>query len=102
MDDQNEIRKTRLMEDEPPVITMQDENGKDVDFEFLDLVDYDGGVYALVVPAGDKDGNVLILRETDGSPDGEEQSFEVETDEETLNAVFDIFKKNHQDDFDFE
>lgn len=102
MDDMDEIRKVQLADDEPPVITMQDENGNDTDFEFLDLIDYNGGVYALVIPADDGEGNVLILRETSGSPDDEEQSFEVEDDDDTLQAVFDIFKKNHADDFDFD
>ena len=37
-------------EEEIEIITLTDENGEDMDFEFLDLVEYEGKRYAVLLP----------------------------------------------------
>ncbi|MFQ9592898.1 MAG: hypothetical protein ACLRZ5_16635 [Ruminococcus sp.] len=37
-------------EEEIEIITLTDENGEDMDFEFLDLVEYEGKRYAVSSP----------------------------------------------------
>ncbi len=80
------------------IITLQDENGEDTDFELLDVIDYEGKEYIVLIPVEDEDGNVLIL---EVETDGDEESYATVDDEEILNAVFEIFKENFKDEFNF-
>lgn len=95
-------------EDEIEIITLTDENGEDMDFEYLDTIDYEGKRYAVLLPpiedvAGedeDEDEEVLILQvEDDGTEDSE--SYVFVDDDDVLSAVFDIFKEKFKDEFDF-
>ena len=80
------------------IITLQDENGEDTDFELLDVIDYEGKEYIVLIPVEDEAGNVLIL---EVETDGDEESYATVDDEEILNAVFEIFKENFKDEFNF-
>ena len=80
------------------IITLQDENGEDTDFELLDVIDYEGKEYIVLIPLEDEDGNVLIL---EVETDDDEESYATVDDEEILNAVFEIFKENFKDEFNF-
>lgn len=72
------------------------------DFELLDTVEYEGELYFMLVPAteGDEvDGEVFIMkRVVDES--GEEMLEAVEEDE-IFDAVYNIFKENNKDEFEF-
>lgn len=50
----------------PNIMTLQAEDGRNVDFEFLDLIEYDGESYVVLLPAeeeeGEESGKVVILR----------------------------------------
>lgn len=70
------------------LISMINENGEEEKFEFLDLINYEEEGYSILLPA-DSDGTVLILKVTD------EKEYVSEEDEETLRAVFGLFKKAH-------
>lgn len=83
------------------IVKLIDEEGNEVSFEVLDVIDYKEERYAILVPDED-DGeadSVVILR-VDVDADGEETLSSVE-DDETLEAVFEIFKENCSDEFDF-
>lgn len=82
------------------IITLNDENGDEVRFEFLDLVEYEGEKYVVLLPE-DGDGEVVILRLDDTDLDSEEDTFLGVEDEETLQAVFGIFKEKNKDEFEF-
>lgn len=82
------------------IITLQDENGEDVRFEFLDLIEYEGGRYVVLLPEDDTDGEVIILKVEDLNE--EEESYTGVDDDDILNAVFDIFKEKFKDEFNFE
>ena len=85
------------------VIVLNDEDGNEVNFEFLDLVELDGEEYVILLPtdeAEDEAGEVVILQVEDTDSDEEESYISVE-DEEILNKVFEMFKEKFKDEFDF-
>ena len=87
------------------MILLQDERGRDIPFEFLDLLEYEGKEYVVLLPAEDdgtgENDEVVILEvlPVQGHPDLE-QYVSVES-EEILNAVFEIFKEKFKDAFNF-
>lgn len=84
------------------IILLNDDEGNQVPFEFLDLVEYEGGEYAVLLPAGDEedDGEVVILQVVDDG-NGETESYLAVEDEGALTAVFEIFKEKFKDEFNF-
>ncbi len=86
------------------IIILSDENGEDVQFEFLDLIEYDSEEYVVLLPVveegEEEDGEVVILKVED-SEDDEDESYVSVDDEETLNQVFEIFKEKFKDEFNF-
>lgn len=97
---------TTADEEEIEIITLTDENGEDMDFEFLDLVEYEDKRYVVLLPpiedveGEDEDEEVLILQvEDDGTEENE--SYVFVDDDDILTAVFDIFKEKFKDEFDF-
>ena len=75
------------------IIVLNDEDGNEVKFEFLDLIEYGGEEYVVLLPAeeGDEADEVVILKVED-TENEEEESYVSVDDEETLNTVFSIFK----------
>ena len=85
------------------IIVLNDENGNEVKFEFLDLVELDGEEYVVLLPADEdeeEEGEVVILKVED-TDDEEEESYVSVDDEETLNKVFEMFKEKFKDEFNF-
>lgn len=85
------------------IIVLTDEDGQDVEFEFCASVEYDGNEYVVLLPTDDDDGEVVILQvmESEDAEDDEATYVGVD-DDEVLQAVFDLFKEQAGDDFDFE
>jgi len=87
------------------IIVLNDENGNEVKFEFLDLVELDEEEYVVLLPVsedGEEDeGEVVILKLEDTDEDAEEESYVGVEDEEILNKVFAIFKEKYKDEFNF-
>ena len=103
----DEMNVSTPNEEEIEIITLTDENGEDMEFEFLDQVDYEGKRYAVLLPpVEDVDGEenedeeVLILQVEDDGNDKTE-SYVFVDDDDILSAVFDIFKERFKDEFDF-
>ena len=85
------------------IVVLNDEDGNEVEFEFLDLIEYDGEEYVVLLPNDDEDedaGEVLILKLEDTDSEDEESYVSVE-DEEVLNKVFENFKEKFKDEFNF-
>ena len=87
------------------IITLNDENGEEVSFEFLDLIELDDEKYVVLLPLEedeetDEVGEVVILQLEDTESEDEESYIGVE-DEEILNKVFQIFKEKFKDEFNF-
>ena len=87
------------------IIVLNDENGNEVQFEFLDLVELDDEEYVVLLPVsaeGEEDeGEVVILKLEDTDENSEEESYVGVEDEEILNKVFAIFKEKYKDEFNF-
>ena len=63
-------------------------------------MEYEGEKYVVLLPE-DGDGEVVILRLDDTDLDSEEDTFLGVEDEETLQAVFGIFKEKYKDELEF-
>ena len=84
------------------IIVLNDEDGNEVRFEFLDLVELDDEEYVVLLPvAEEEEGEVVILKLEDTDEDSDEESYVGVDDEEILNKVFQIFKEKYKDDFNF-
>ena len=87
------------------IVTLNDEDGNEVKFEFLDLVELDDEEYVVLLPIledGEEDeGEVVILKLEETDEETEEESYVGVEDEEILNKVFQIFKEKFKDEFDF-
>ena len=79
------------------IVVLNDEQGNEVKFEFLDLVELDNEEYVVLLPVTDEgeedEGEVVILKLEDTDDDSEEESYVGVEDEEILNKVFEIFKE---------
>lgn len=65
------------------------------------MIDYQGKEYVVLLPAEESDeADEVVILEVE-STDSEEESYTSVEDEETLNAVFEIFKEKFKDEFDF-
>ena len=81
------------------IIVLKDEEGRDVCFEFLDLLEYDGEEYVILMQEDDDSGEVVILRLEGEDEEGED--YVAVEDEETLDQVYELFRKKHRDDYHF-
>ncbi len=92
-------------EQDDNIIILNDEDGKENRFEFLDLVDLDNEQYVVLLPADEADsdepGEVVILKVEDSDDGSDEESFVSVDDEKVLNEVFEMFKHKFKDEFDF-
>ena len=96
-----EFDETEAMnEDEATnIITLTDEEGNDVDFEFLDLIEYEGNEYVILLPV-EEDSDEVVILQVEVTEDDEEIYTNIE-DEDVLMAVFELFKDKYKDEFDF-
>jgi len=103
--DNNENDMPEVDEELDNIITLNDENGEEVKFEFLDLVELDSEEYVVLLPLSENDadedaGEVVILKVEDTDSEDEESYVSVD-DEETLEKVFEMFKEKFKDEFNF-
>ncbi len=89
-----------LPEEEVSILTLTDENGEELNFEYLDSIEYQGVEYLVLAPEGDEEGETVIL-EVQPVDEENENYFGVE-DEAVLEAVFAIFKEKYKDILQFE
>ncbi|MBO5953698.1 MAG: DUF1292 domain-containing protein [Oscillospiraceae bacterium] len=84
-----------ILEEEDSLITLTDENGEDITFEYLDCIEYAAKEYLVLTPAEDEAGEIVIL-EIEPVDEQTENYLAVE-DEATLDAVYGIFKDRYKD-----
>ena len=99
----NEIPENIEGEEVDNIVILNDEEGNEVQFEFLDLIEYNEEEYVILLPVEDEiseePGEVVILKVESISED--EESYVSVEDEEVLNNVFEIFKEKFKDEFNF-
>ena len=84
-----------LQEEESNILTLTDETGADVDFEYLDCIEYEGKEYLVLMPAEELSTEIVILEVE--PVDEENENYLAVDSEETLDAVFQIFKERYKD-----
>lgn len=91
------------MEEMSNKVVLNDEDGNEVEFELLDLVEYSGEEYVVMLPCDETadDGMVVILK-LEQTDDEDLESYVAVEDEQTLNAVFEMFKERFKEEFTFE
>lgn len=90
-------------EDFDSLVYLRDDDGNELAFELLDSVEYEGDEYVVLISTDEDDDEVIILK-VESNPDDAEDEMEslvnVE-DEAVASAVFEIFKENNRDFYDF-
>ena len=95
-----ENENMELMEEEASILTLTDENGENVDFEYLDCIGLDGVEYLVLLPADAVETEIVILQVE--PVDEENENYLSVDDEGVLNAVYNIFKEKYKDILTFE
>ena len=87
-----------LQEEESSILTLTDENGEDVNFEYLDCIEYNGVEYLVLMP---EDSDEIVILEVQPVDEENENYVAVES-EDILDAVYEIFKARYKDILQFE
>ena len=94
------MENENMMEEETSILTLTDENGQDVDFEYLDSIDYEGKEYLVLMPADQAETQIVILEVE--PVDEENENYLSVGDDAVLDAVYGIFKERYKDILTFE
>ena len=87
-----------LQEEEASILTLTDENGEDLDFEYLDCIEYREKEYLVLMPTESNDIVILEVQPVDE----ENENYLAVENEEILDAVYGIFKERYKDVLQFE
>ena len=87
-----------LLEQEESILTLTDENGDELRFEYLDCIELEGVEYLVLMP---EESNEIVILEIQPVDEENENYVAVES-EETLDAVYAIFKERYKDVLGFE
>ena len=74
-----------------PILILQDENGKEENFYLLDIIEYDGNQYVVMISEEDKENDLVTIYQVIEKSE-EEDLYSAVTDEEILETVFKIFE----------
>ena len=91
--------KELLQEEESSLITLTDDKGQEVTFEYLDCIEYQGKDYLVLIPA-EEDASEIVILEIEPVDEENENYLAVE-DDATLDAVYAIFKDRYKDVLNF-
>ena len=80
-------------------IILNDEDGNEIEFEFLDVVEVDGKEYVVLLPVEEADKGEVVIFRIEGSE--EDESYVSLEDEAEAEKVFLAFKEKTKDEFDF-
>lgn len=87
------------MESIDNILVLQGEDGGVEEFELLDRITYRSEEYVVLLPHDDAADEVVILQLDEMSDDS--KSYSAVEDDDILWAVFEIFKEDCKDQFDF-
>lgn len=88
------MENNEILEEEEQLLTLTDENGNEATFEYLDVIEYEGKEYLLLMPTDDS-GEIVILEIE--PVDEENENYIAVEDEAVLDAVYGIFKERYKD-----
>ena len=88
-----------LREEEASILTLTGDNGEEIDFEYLDCVEFNGVEYLVLLPVEEEANQIVILEIQ--PVDEETENYMAVEDEQILNAVYCIFRERYQDILNF-
>ena len=91
--------KIELYEEETSILSLTDENGEEVEFEYLDCIEFQGKEYLVLIPCESEEAEIVILEVE--PVDEETENYLSVQDEVILNAVYEIFKDKFGDTIEF-
>ena len=80
-------------------IILNDEDGNEIEFEFLDVVELDDKEYVVLLPVAEAEKGEVVIFRIEG--EGDEESYVSLEDEAEAERVFEAFKEKTKDEFDF-
>ena len=89
------MENNEILNEEENILTLTDENGNETAFEYLDVIEYKGEEYLILMPAEEGSDEIVILQIE--PVDEENENYLAIDDEETLIAVYEIFKERYKD-----
>ena len=87
-------------EEEINVLSLTDENGNEQEFEYLDVIEYEGKEYLFLLPLEDENAEVVILEIE--PVDEENENYLAIEDMDLLEKLYELFKVKFADYFTFE
>ena len=87
-------------EEEVSILSLTDENGVEQNFEYLDVMEYEGKEYLFLLPVEDETPQVLILEIE--PVDEENENYLAIEDTALLETLYELFKEKFKDVFTFE
>lgn len=88
-----------MLEEDDSILTLTDENGQEMQFEYMDCIAYQGIEYLLLMPLEEEDNEIVILEIQ--PVDEENENYVAVEDEAILDAVYSIFKERYKDVLNF-
>ena len=89
------MENTEILNEEENILTLTDENGNETAFEYLDVIEYKGEESLSLMPAEEESDEIVILQIE--PVDEENENYLSVEDEDTLAAVYAIFKDRYKD-----
>lgn len=99
MNDEN--RTPEAFEEDDELIYLEDEDGTEVAFSFLDRIEYKGSDYLVLEPVDEDDDGVVILQVEPAEDEEDGETYYGIEDDNILNAVFRLFKERFRGIIDF-
>lgn len=92
------MENEEILQEEESILTLTDENGEDMNFEYLDCIEYEDKEYLVLMP---EESNEIVILEIQ-PVDEENENYVAVENEAILDAVYGIFKERYKDVLQFE
>lgn len=87
--------------DENNTITLTDEEGKEIEFEFIADFEFEGNTYFALVPVDDNDDGEYVLLRLDKDENGEDLLSTIDDDDE-FDRIADYFEDTYLSEIDYD
>ena len=88
------------MDNEGALITLTDDEGNEVEVEFLEVVEFEGEENIVLIE-NDEDADEVVILKINAIDEDTEEYVSID-DDELLQSIFEIFKQKYEGEIDFE
>ena len=81
------------------IVVLTDDEGQDIEFEWLDTIEMGEDQYIVLLPADDEEAEEVVIFKME--IEEETENFISVDNEEELNKVYEVFKERNKENFDF-